>query len=134
MVRELKIIFGLDAVACKLGIARHALVFFEQLGGIAALAVVLAIAVRPSATNTRGPLPTTTATAAALTIIDQIRLPSKQKLPLSVVRAAQRPSTADRRGSDPFVPVWASEAPSERPIASGVDGMRSAFVVKRARS
>ena len=44
MVRELEIIFGLDAVARELRIARHALVFLEQLGGIAALAVVLAVA------------------------------------------------------------------------------------------
>ena len=44
MVRELQIIFGLDAVARELRIARHALVFLEQLGGIAALAIVLAVA------------------------------------------------------------------------------------------
>ena len=44
MVRELEIIFGLDAVARELRVARHALVFFEQLGGIAALAIVLAVA------------------------------------------------------------------------------------------
>ena len=44
MIRELKIIFGLDAVARELGVARHALVFLEQLGGIAALAIVLAVA------------------------------------------------------------------------------------------
>ena len=44
MVRELQIIFGLDAVARELRVARHALVFFEQLGGIAALAIVLAVA------------------------------------------------------------------------------------------
>jgi hypothetical protein len=44
MVGELQKIFGLDAVAAELRVARHALVFFEQLGGIAALPVVLAIA------------------------------------------------------------------------------------------
>ena len=43
MVRELEIIFGLDAVARELRVARHALVFFEQLGGIAALAIVLPV-------------------------------------------------------------------------------------------
>ena len=44
MVGELEIIFGLDAVAGELRVARHALVFLEQLRGIAALAIVLAIA------------------------------------------------------------------------------------------
>ena len=44
MVRKLQIIFGLDAVARELRVARQALVFFQQLGGIAALAIVLAIA------------------------------------------------------------------------------------------
>ena len=43
MVRELQVIFGLDAVAGELRIARHALVLLEQLGGIAALPIVLAI-------------------------------------------------------------------------------------------
>ena len=72
MVRELKIIFGLDAVARELGIARHAFVFLEQLGGIAALAIVLPVA-RLSAAEVASPaLPTTTASAAALTIVDQM--------------------------------------------------------------
>ncbi len=44
MVGILEIIFGLDAVARELRVARHALVFLEQLGGIAALTVVLAVA------------------------------------------------------------------------------------------
>jgi len=70
MVRELEIIFGLDAVTRKLGIARHALVFLEQLSGIAALTVILAVA-RLSA-GVRPPLSTAAATAATLTIVDQI--------------------------------------------------------------
>jgi len=37
MVRELQIIFGLDAIPRELRVARHALVFLEQLRGIAAL-------------------------------------------------------------------------------------------------
>ena len=44
MVRILEIIFGLDAVALQLGVAREALIFFQKLGGVAALAIVLAIA------------------------------------------------------------------------------------------
>ena len=75
MIRELEIIFGLDAVARELRIARHAFVLFEQLGGIAALAIVLPVA-RLSAAEVPTPaLPTTTAPAAALTIIDQIHRP-----------------------------------------------------------
>ena len=70
MVRELEIIFGLDAVARKLGVARHAFIFFEQLGGITALATVLPVA-RLSA-EVRSPLSPTAAPAAALTIIDQM--------------------------------------------------------------
>ena len=70
MIGELEVIFGLDAVAGKLHVARQCLVFFEQLGGIAALAIVLAIAVR-TAGHTLGTLSTATATAAALTIVDQ---------------------------------------------------------------
>ena len=40
MVRELKIIFGLDTVARQLRVARQVLVLLEKLSGIAALAVV----------------------------------------------------------------------------------------------
>jgi hypothetical protein len=70
MVRELQVIFGLDTVAGELRVARHALVFLEQLGGIAALPVVLAVA-RLSA-EALASLSPTAATAAALTIIDQM--------------------------------------------------------------
>jgi hypothetical protein len=79
MVRVLQIIFGLHAVAPELCIARHALVFLEQLRGVATLAIVLAVAVRP-ATQILGPLTPAAATAATLSIIDQMLLPSKQKL------------------------------------------------------
>src|SRR6185436_16140314 len=44
MVRILEIIFGLDPIPAHLRVAGHALILFQQLGGIAALAVVLAIA------------------------------------------------------------------------------------------
>jgi len=78
MVRELQIIFGLNPVAGQLRITRHALIFLEQLRGIAPLAVILAVAVGPSADVLR-PLSPATAPATALTIIDQSPLPSKQK-------------------------------------------------------
>jgi len=75
MVRELQIIFSLDAVAPELRVAGHALVFFQKLRGIATLTIVLAVAVRPS-TNILGPLAPAAATAATLlSIIDQMLLP-----------------------------------------------------------
>ena len=77
MIRELKIIFGLDAVAGLLGVARHALVFLMQLGGIAALAIILAIAAIIVAGHALGLLSTATATAATLTIIDQAKFPRR---------------------------------------------------------
>src|SRR6185369_1351071 len=70
VIGVLQIIFGLDSVARKLGVARHALVFFEQLRGVAALAIVLPVP-RLSA-EVLAPLSTTTASAAALTIVDQM--------------------------------------------------------------
>ena len=72
MVGELEIIFGLNAVTRKLGIARHALVFLEQLRRIATLPIVASVA--PAvARHSLGTLSTTAATAtrAVLTIIDQ---------------------------------------------------------------
>ena len=44
MIRKLEVIFGLDAVALHLRVARQPLIFLEQLGGVAALPVVLAVA------------------------------------------------------------------------------------------
>ena len=76
MIGKLQIIFGLDAITGKLRIARHALVFFEQLGGIAALPIVLAIAAI-IAGHASGLLSTATATAAGLTIIDQAKFPRR---------------------------------------------------------
>jgi hypothetical protein len=70
VIGELKIIFGLHTVARELGIARHALVLFKQLRGIAALAIVLPVP-RLSA-EILAPLPTTAAPAAALSIVDQM--------------------------------------------------------------
>jgi hypothetical protein len=70
MVCELEEVFGLDPVARKLRVPRHALVLFEQLSGVAALAIVLAVA-RLSA-EILPPLAPTAAPAAALSIVDQI--------------------------------------------------------------
>src|SRR5438270_10587337 len=59
VIRILEVIFGLHAVARELGVARHAFVLFEQLGGIAALAIVLPVT-RLSAAEVSSPaLPTT---------------------------------------------------------------------------
>jgi hypothetical protein len=73
MVSILQIIFGLDAITRELRVARHALVFFEQLRSVAALAIVLPVS--RLSTEALAPLAPTAAPAAALTIIDQIRLP-----------------------------------------------------------
>jgi hypothetical protein len=72
MVRDLQIIFGLDTVARELRVARHALVFLEQLRGIPALAVVLPVP--RLAANVLAPLslPPATAPAAALSVVDQM--------------------------------------------------------------
>jgi hypothetical protein len=75
MVGELEIIFGLDPIARELSIARHALVFLEQLGGVAALAIILAVS-RLSA-EILPPLAPTAAPAAALSIVDQIYVLTK---------------------------------------------------------
>ena len=71
VVRILQIIFGLHAVSRELRIARHALVFFQELGGIAALAIILAVA-RLSAEVPASPLSPAAAPAAALSIVDQM--------------------------------------------------------------
>jgi hypothetical protein len=72
MVRELQIILGEDAVTLHLGVAREPFIFFEQLGRVAALPIVLAIARTWIVAARR---PTTAAAAAApaatLTIVDQ---------------------------------------------------------------
>ena len=70
MFGELQVIFALHAVAAKLRVARHVLVLLEQLRGIAALPAVLAVARLPP--DVRGPLPATAATAAALSVVDQM--------------------------------------------------------------
>src|SRR5436190_11618542 len=128
MIRELKIIFGLHAVTRQLGIARHALVFFEQLGGIAALAIVLPVA-RLSAAEVPSPaLPTTAASAAALTIVDQIHRPYAVSLaPLVFGQAGLRQSAA----SDPLVPVCAAKRLTNGRLRRGLERERSAVDLER---
>src|SRR4030095_9529067 len=60
----------------ELGVARQALVFFEQLGGVAALAVILAIDAGVSGHSLR-PLSAAATTTAALTIVDQNLFPCR---------------------------------------------------------
>jgi hypothetical protein len=65
----LQIIFGLHPVAGELSVARQAFVFLEQLSGVPALTIVLAVT-RLTA-EVLASLPTAAATAAALSLIDQ---------------------------------------------------------------
>jgi hypothetical protein len=123
MVGELKVIFGLDAIPGELRISRHALVFFKKLRRIATLAVVLAVAVWPSA-EVLGPLPATTATAAALTIIDQMPTSlTKKKLPLWP-QARDRAAPEHGAAPDPLVPVCAPSASRTADCVGGWDRMR----------
>jgi hypothetical protein len=76
VIGELPIIFGVDPVALTLRLGRQILVLFVQLIGVAARAVVDAIAIVGTAGIATRTLPTiiaatTTATAAGLPIIDQ---------------------------------------------------------------
>jgi hypothetical protein len=71
VIRELQIIFGLNAIAAKLGVARHRFELLVKLGGIAARAIVLTVAAAGRATRAR-PAAATAATAAVLTIVDQM--------------------------------------------------------------
>jgi hypothetical protein len=75
MIGKLQIIFDVDAVTLHLRVARKRLILLEQLGGIAARAIVDAIAgilATRIATRRALLLPATAATAAGLTIIDQV--------------------------------------------------------------
>ena len=82
MVGELEIIFRLDPVPGKLRIPRHRLVFFQKLGGIAALAIILPIAVRTIG-HSLGTLSTAATTTAALTIVDQESFSLSHRAPAS---------------------------------------------------
>lgn len=87
MIGKLQIIFCIDPVALHLGVARQRLVFLEQLGRVAARPIINAIAVfgtTPGIATTLRALPATTATAAGLTIIDQVLLSSCLKFKTGV--------------------------------------------------
>ena len=126
VIGELQEIFGLNPVPGKLCIAGHVLIFLEQLGGITALTIVRAIA--GLAPDILTSLPPATATAATLTIIDQIQTSlNKKKLPLrfSSGRAALAALTLSSRSA-------LDQARNERPIASGVE--RDALSFQRERN
>ena len=75
MIRELQIIFSVDAITRHLRVAGHVLVFLEQLRGIAPRATVDPVAAvtlsMAAATLTLLLATTTAATAAVLTVVDQ---------------------------------------------------------------
>jgi hypothetical protein len=75
VIRELKIIFGVDAVALHLRVARQILVFLKKLGGIATRPIVETIATIGTArlTVTRLLAPTA-APATVLTVVYQLGL------------------------------------------------------------
>jgi hypothetical protein len=104
MVRILKIIFGLHAVARELRVARHALVLFQELGGIAALAIVLTVT-RLSAEIPPSTLSPTTAPAAALSVVDQVSTSLRSELPPFGI--GQQGRCFQTPAPDPLVPVCA---------------------------
>jgi hypothetical protein len=86
MVRELQIIFGVDTIARHLRVARHILVFFQQLCRIAARAAVdpVAAVTLSLATATLALTTTTAATATVLTVVDQTTVLVLEPKPASV--------------------------------------------------
>ena len=72
VVRELVVIFGLNAVALHLRVPGEGFVFFEQLRSVAAIAIVLPVALRGLVRRAGSASAATAATAVAvLTIVDQ---------------------------------------------------------------
>lgn len=69
MVCELEIIFAHHAIALHLGIARQRLIFFVQLIGVAARAIVDPVAAIISSIHPIRTGPATTTTAAAVVVI-----------------------------------------------------------------
>jgi hypothetical protein len=127
MISELEIIFGLDPVACELRIARHALILFEQLSGIAALAIFLPVP--RLAAEVLAPLSTTTAPAAALSIVDQILKSSRLfASPFGFSRGRAAPSAA----SDLLVRAAHKRFENGR-LRRGLNWERSAADLERAR-
>ncbi|GAA4825065.1 hypothetical protein GCM10023232_23680 [Sphingosinicella ginsenosidimutans] len=100
MVRELEEIFGLDAIALHLRVARKALIFLEKLGGVAALPVVLAIAGSRIHVGRASTAAAPAAPAAALTIVDQTKILTKGGLTCLHSRPGpSRPSLHDPDGA-----------------------------------
>ena len=87
MIGKLQILFRLHTTARKLRIAHHDLGFLMQMGGIAPPAAILSVP-RLSA-EVLTPLPSATASAAALTIVDQMptSLRSNRLAPLVLSRS-----------------------------------------------
>ena len=99
MISELQIIFGVHTIAGHLRVARHILVFFEQLGRIAASAIVDAVAIVAAAPvvttiGTTVIVPAAIATAG-LPVVDQdmILAFAMSKLTVDTVQSPS-PSTA----------------------------------------
>jgi hypothetical protein len=115
VIGVLEVIFGLDPVAGKLRVTREALVFLKQLGGVAALAVVLAASAAVTRHSLRA-LSTAATTTAALTIVDQVLFPCRTGAGLN--RSPQIFPSAE---------VWSRRGGSARAIAQ-VD---PPFAVKR---
>lgn len=118
MIGELKVIFGLDAVPGELGIPRHALVFFEKLGGVAALARVAGVTAAV-ALHSLGPLPSATATAATLllTIVDQVLIPCRTGIAVAMPKLIPSQRNIGPRASKPGAPSSAASAPPLPPSA-----------------
>src|SRR5687768_17103742 len=119
MVGELKIIFGLDTVALHLRVAGETLVFFQQLGGVAALAIILAIAsARIHVGGASTPAPT--ASAAALTIVYQTKILTNggSTLPSPVHIRPTHCSTHEGT-SPPSGPRHLTKSPDKRPSNRG---------------
>ncbi len=72
MVGVLQVIFRLHAVAGELRVARHALVFLQELGGVAALAIVLPVTGLAAEVLAPRSATATTTPAAVLSIVDQM--------------------------------------------------------------
>ena len=105
MIRELQIIFGVDAIARHLRVAGQVLVLFEQLRRIAARATVdpvAAVTLSVAAAATLTLLATTTAaTATVLTVVDQFTVLVLEPKPAFApeARGAIVPRRRDRFGN-----------------------------------
>jgi hypothetical protein len=74
MVRELQIIFGLDAITLKLGVPSQGFIFLKKLARISARAVFLTIVSRVRRLVRRAGSAAAAAPAAVLTIVDQTQV------------------------------------------------------------